>query len=237
MRSTLDFERGPRLSVSSINNCISGSIHSFTVPTSVSSSSYKHTPLDLKVPLLSVQRASSVGFFYNTFRLKRSANNIDSNGLTEKDLQPLPGYMYIIYFFYCNIWCQIYFLLYKVIMMFIISIKNTTLGISSAFLSLRSLFSFLKGANVNAAKLHETALHHAAKAKNTDLIELLVEFGGNVYATDNLNKKPIHYTTLGSPSYLCLEFFESEYPPRVHPVYFSPSRTLVTHNLRWLFLS
>lgn len=195
MRSTLDFECGPRLSVSSINNCISGSIHSFTVPTSVSSSSYKHTPL-----------------------------------------QPLPGYMYI-YFFYCNIWCQIYFLLYKVIMMFIISIKNTTLGISSTFLSLRSLFSFLKGANVNAAKLHETALHHAAKAKNTDLIELLVEFGGNVYATDNLNKKPIHYATLGSPSYLCLEFFESEYPPRVHPVYFSPSRTLVTHNLRWLFLS
>uniref|UniRef100_A0A3P8NHE0 Ankyrin repeat and SOCS box containing 13b n=1 Tax=Astatotilapia calliptera TaxID=8154 RepID=A0A3P8NHE0_ASTCA len=65
------------------------------------------------------------------------------------------------------------------------------------------------GANVNAAKLHETALHHAAKAKNTDLIELLVEFGGNVYATDNLNKKPIHYTTLGSPSYLCLEFFET----------------------------
>lgn len=99
MRSTLDFERGPRLSVSSINNCISGSIHSFTVPTSVSSSSYKHTPLDLKLPLLSVQRASSVGFFYNTFRLKRSANSIDSNGLTEKDLQPLPGYMYIIYFF------------------------------------------------------------------------------------------------------------------------------------------
>ncbi|CAI5665242.1 ankyrin repeat and SOCS box protein 13 isoform X2 [Oreochromis niloticus] len=65
------------------------------------------------------------------------------------------------------------------------------------------------GANVNAAKLHETALHHAAKAKNTDLIELLVEFGGNVYARDNLNKKPIHYTTLGSPSYLCLEFFEN----------------------------
>ncbi|KAM8860619.1 ankyrin repeat and SOCS box protein 13-like [Synchiropus picturatus] len=65
------------------------------------------------------------------------------------------------------------------------------------------------GANVNAAKLHETALHHAAKTKNIDLIELLVEFGGNVYARDNLNKKPIHYTSLGSPSYLCFQFYES----------------------------
>ncbi|XP_029008458.1 ankyrin repeat and SOCS box protein 13 isoform X2 [Betta splendens] len=64
------------------------------------------------------------------------------------------------------------------------------------------------GANVNAAKLHETALHHAAKTKNVDLIELLVEFGGNVYARDNLHKKPIHYTSHGSPSYLCLEFYE-----------------------------
>lgn len=67
-----------------------------------------------------------------------------------------------------------------------------------------------EGANVNAAKIHETALHHAAKVKNTNLIDLLVEFGGNVYARDNLNKKPIHYTSLGSPSYLCLEFYESK---------------------------
>lgn len=64
------------------------------------------------------------------------------------------------------------------------------------------------GANVNAIKLHETALHHAAKVKNIDLIELLVEFGGSVYARDNLGKKPIHYTSQGSPSYLCLEFYE-----------------------------
>lgn len=63
---------------------------------------------------------------------------------------------------------------------------------------------------MNAAKLHETALHHAAKTKNVSLIELLVEFGGNVYARDNLNKKPIHYTSHGSPSYLSLEFFESK---------------------------
>ncbi|KAK9516465.1 hypothetical protein VZT92_024392 [Zoarces viviparus] len=65
------------------------------------------------------------------------------------------------------------------------------------------------GANVNAAKLHETALHHAAKSKSAGLIDLLVEFGGNVYARDNLNKKPIHYTSLGSTPYLCLEFYEN----------------------------
>lgn len=84
-----------------------------------------------------------------------------------------------------------------------------------------SLFFILIGANVNAAKLHETALHHAAKIKNVALIELLVEFGGNVYARDNLERKPIHYTSLGSPPYLCLEFYESEFP--VRGVCFSPS--------------
>ncbi|XP_017261074.1 ankyrin repeat and SOCS box protein 13 [Kryptolebias marmoratus] len=67
----------------------------------------------------------------------------------------------------------------------------------------------IAGANVNASKLHETALHHAAKANNAKLIELLVEFGGNVFARDNLNKKPIHYAGVGSASYLCLEFFEN----------------------------
>ncbi|KAG7521678.1 ankyrin repeat and SOCS box protein 13-like [Solea senegalensis] len=65
------------------------------------------------------------------------------------------------------------------------------------------------GANVNAAKLHETALHHAAKTNNVDLVELLVEFGGDVYARDTLNKKPIQYTSVGSPCYLCLEFYEN----------------------------
>nr|XP_023686927.1 ankyrin repeat and SOCS box protein 13-like isoform X1 [Paramormyrops kingsleyae] len=64
------------------------------------------------------------------------------------------------------------------------------------------------GANVNAAKIHETALHHAAKVRNVDLIELLVEFGGNLYARDNLDRKPIDYTRPGSPAALCLEFYE-----------------------------
>ncbi|KAJ8261798.1 hypothetical protein GJAV_G00158520 [Gymnothorax javanicus] len=65
------------------------------------------------------------------------------------------------------------------------------------------------GANVNAAKLHETALHHAAKVKNVDLIKMLVEFGGNLYARDNLGKKPVDYTGPGSSARLCLEYYES----------------------------
>ncbi|XP_067091288.1 ankyrin repeat and SOCS box protein 13 isoform X1 [Osmerus mordax] len=65
------------------------------------------------------------------------------------------------------------------------------------------------GANVNAAKRHETALHHAAKVNNIYLIELLVEFGAHVCSRDNLGKKPIHYTSQGSPSYLCLELYEN----------------------------
>ncbi|XP_012677803.1 ankyrin repeat and SOCS box protein 13 [Clupea harengus] len=65
------------------------------------------------------------------------------------------------------------------------------------------------GANVNAAKLHGTALHHAAKVENVQLIELLVEFGGNVLAKDSLGKKPVHYSTPGSSSALSLDFYES----------------------------
>lgn len=82
--------------------------------------------------------------------------------------------------------------------------------LEGAFL-ITHIFTPFPGANVNAAKLHETALHHAAKVKNSSLIELLVEFGGNVYARDNMNKKPIDYTSLGSPSYCCLEFYESKF--------------------------
>lgn len=66
---------------------------------------------------------------------------------------------------------------------------------------------------MNAAKLHETALHHAAKVENVELIELLVEYGGNVFARDNLGKKPIQYATPGSPSAQSLGFYESKSHP------------------------
>lgn len=42
-----------------------------------------------------------------------------------------------------------------------------------------------------------------------DMIELLVDFGGNVYVTDNDNKKPIDYTKPGSPTEQCLQYYES----------------------------
>lgn len=43
------------------------------------------------------------------------------------------------------------------------------------------------------------------------MIEILVEFGANVYARDQHNRKPVDYTTPGSPSAGCLSFYESEY--------------------------
>lgn len=66
------------------------------------------------------------------------------------------------------------------------------------------------GANVNSVKFHEMALHHAARVGMVEMIELLVEFGANVYASDNLGRKPIDYTTPASPSYTCLRFYESK---------------------------
>ncbi|XP_067437586.1 ankyrin repeat and SOCS box protein 13a.1 isoform X2 [Thunnus thynnus] len=65
------------------------------------------------------------------------------------------------------------------------------------------------GAVVNSVKFHETALHHAARVNMVDMIELLMEFGANVYVSDNLGRKPIDYTTPGSPSYNCFVFYES----------------------------
>ena len=51
---------------------------------------------------------------------------------------------------------------------------------------------------MNADKFHETALHNSARVEMVDMIELLVDFGGNVYVRDNDNKKPIDYPKPGS---------------------------------------
>lgn len=42
------------------------------------------------------------------------------------------------------------------------------------------------------------------------MIETLVEFGANIYARDQHNRKPVDYTTPGSPSAACLQFYESK---------------------------
>lgn len=64
---------------------------------------------------------------------------------------------------------------------------------------------------MNSVKFHETALHHAARVDMMDMIELLVEFGASVYASDNLGRKPIDYTTPASPAHTCLMFYESKF--------------------------
>ncbi len=64
---------------------------------------------------------------------------------------------------------------------------------------------------MNSVKFHETALHHAARVDMVDMIELLVEFGANVYARDNLGRKPVDYATPASPAYTCLVFYESKF--------------------------
>lgn len=67
------------------------------------------------------------------------------------------------------------------------------------------------GAKVNAARLHETPLHHAARNMRVEMIEILLEFGANVYARDQHNRKPVDYTAPGSPSAGRLSFYEREY--------------------------
>lgn len=64
---------------------------------------------------------------------------------------------------------------------------------------------------MNSMKFHETALHHAARGHMVDMIELLIEFGAHVYASDNLGKKPLDYTSPVSAAYTCLTSFESKF--------------------------
>lgn len=81
-------------------------------------------------------------------------------------------------------------------------------GTSATVLKVHSCF--LVGAKVNAARLHDTPLHHAAKNMRVEMIEILVEFGANIYARDQHNRRPVDYTTPGSPSAGCLQYYEGK---------------------------
>ncbi|XP_060935776.1 ankyrin repeat and SOCS box protein 13-like [Limanda limanda] len=65
------------------------------------------------------------------------------------------------------------------------------------------------GAKVNVTRLHITPLHEAAKNRRVEMIQTLVEFGANIYARDQNDRKPVYYTTPGSPSAAYLKFYET----------------------------
>lgn len=41
------------------------------------------------------------------------------------------------------------------------------------------------------------------------MIEMLVEFGANIYARDQYERKPVDYTKPGTAAADCLKFYES----------------------------
>lgn len=46
---------------------------------------------------------------------------------------------------------------------------------------------------MNARMIHITPLHYAVKAKSLEIVELLVEFGADIWATDNSHKRPVDF--------------------------------------------
>ena len=81
------------------------------------------------------------------------------------------------------------------------------------------------GANVNSSKSEETALHHAARGETANLINLLVEFGGNTQARDRRGCKPMDYTKPSTPAGTCLKAYGSKATSRwnIHPRNITPS--------------
>ncbi|KAK7896854.1 hypothetical protein WMY93_022179 [Mugilogobius chulae] len=65
------------------------------------------------------------------------------------------------------------------------------------------------GARVNSVKFHETALHLAAGVGSVNTIEMLIEFGADVFYTDNSGNRPRDYAEEGSEGNRCLAFYES----------------------------
>ncbi|XP_055081720.1 ankyrin repeat and SOCS box protein 13-like isoform X3 [Periophthalmus magnuspinnatus] len=64
-------------------------------------------------------------------------------------------------------------------------------------------------ARINSVKFHETALHLATRGGSVELMEMLIEFGADVFYSDNSGNRPRDYAVEGTDPYLCLTFFES----------------------------
>ena len=72
---------------------------------------------------------------------------------------------------------------------------------------------------MNSSKAEETALHHAARGQTADLIDLLVEFGGNTQARDRHGCKPMDYTKPSTPAGTCLKAYGSKATSRAIQTY------------------
>ena len=48
----------------------------------------------------------------------------------------------------------------------------------------------IAGADVNATMFHKTPLHLAARRKNLMLVQMLLNYGADVYARDNMGMRP-----------------------------------------------
>uniref|UniRef100_A0A8C6SWG1 SOCS box domain-containing protein n=1 Tax=Neogobius melanostomus TaxID=47308 RepID=A0A8C6SWG1_9GOBI len=64
------------------------------------------------------------------------------------------------------------------------------------------------GARVNSVKFHETALHLAARGDSVVLVDTLMEFGANVFSSDNSGNRPRDHSKEGTPCYHCLCYYE-----------------------------
>jgi len=67
---------------------------------------------------------------------------------------------------------------------------------------------YIAGANVNVAKTHITSLHQAAANNSQPMVQLLLEYGACVYATDTGGKRPVHLTRVDTEIYHLLKYAE-----------------------------
>lgn len=68
------------------------------------------------------------------------------------------------------------------------------------------------GADVNATIVHKTPLHIAAYRNSLSMVQLLLNYGANVYMRDNAGKRPRELAALSSPAHKIL--YEYEINPR-----------------------